>query len=383
MDSWLSQWITDYLRSMVDEGYSPYTVEGHQRMLSRFEGFVAQKGAFADQAFSRDFLDLFFTHCRLARARAAINGFIRYLAKVGLASSKGAASSDLPELFASYLHYHHRTREAGPKTRMNIRKVLRDFSVFLNDEQIRIEELKIGDVDRFLREAGRDLSVKTRQDKRSILRGFLRYSHHERRLFKKDLAAQLKSAPVFNRDNPPKYLRPDEIKRLFDSAPFSSPSELRANAMAHLAYTTGLRPSEIARISLDDISFKDVQLRVPLRKGCNPAVFPLPEETIKAVAAYIIGARPQNNERALFLGLDPPHAPIGSPVVQGSIARLMKRASVPGKPYWLRHTYAQNLLECGASIFEIKEMLGHDSIKSTKRYLHIDIRLMREVLLDE
>jgi site-specific recombinase XerD len=383
MDNWLSQWITGYLRWMVGEGYSPYTVEGRQRMLSHFEGFVMQKGAMADQAFSRDFLDLFFTRCRLARVKAAINGFIRYLDGKGLASFQKTASTELPELFASYLHHHQRTREAGPKTRMKIRKVLRDFSVFLDHGQIRMEELKIGDVDRFLREAGRDLSVKTCQDKRSILRGFLRYLHHEGRLFSKDLASQLKSAPVFNRDNPPKYLRPEELKRLFDSVSFSSPPGLRANAMAHLAYTTGLRPSEIARISLDDISFKDAQLVVPCRKGCNPAVFPLPDQTIKAMAAYIIGARPQNSGRALFLGLEPPHAPIGSPVVQRSIADLMQRASVPGKPYWLRHTYAQNLLESGASLFEIKEMLGHDSIKSTKRYLHIDVQLMREVLLDD
>jgi site-specific recombinase XerD len=49
----------------------------------------------------------------------------------------------------------------------------------------------------------------------------------------------------------------------------------------------------------------------------------------------------------------------------------------------LRHTYAQNLLEAGASIFEIKEMLGHDKIESTKNYLRIHIQLMRKVLFDE
>ena len=51
--------------------------------------------------------------------------------------------------------------------------------------------------------------------------------------------------------------------------------------------------------------------------------------------------------------------------------------------YWLRHTYAQNLLEAGSSIFEIKEMLGHDKIESTKLYLHVHLKLMRKVLFDE
>jgi site-specific recombinase XerD len=61
----------------------------------------------------------------------------------------------------------------------------------------------------------------------------------------------------------------------------------------------------------------------------------------------------------------------------------MRKANLPSTAYWLRHTYAQNLLVGGASIFEIKEMMGHDRIESTKRYLHIHINLMRKVLFDE
>jgi site-specific recombinase XerD len=61
----------------------------------------------------------------------------------------------------------------------------------------------------------------------------------------------------------------------------------------------------------------------------------------------------------------------------------MRQAAPCSSAYWLRHTYAQNLLEAGVSIYEIKEMLGHDSIESTKKYLHIHIKLMRKVLFDE
>jgi site-specific recombinase XerD len=61
----------------------------------------------------------------------------------------------------------------------------------------------------------------------------------------------------------------------------------------------------------------------------------------------------------------------------------MHKAGLPASAYWLRHTYAQNLLETNTSIFEIKEMMGHDRIQTTQRYLHIHTRLMREVLFDE
>ena len=156
--------------------------------------------------------------------------------------------------------------------------------------------------------------------------------------------------------------------------------------MVMLAYSTGLRPREIITITLDDISFTRSELTVLLRKGGNPAIFPLPDETIKSISAYIIGARlepSKNNDRHLFLGLEAPYSPVSKYAVNRIIQGAMEKAEIPGTPYWLRHTYAQNLLESGASIFEIKEMLGHDDIKSTKRYLHIHIKLMREVLFDE
>jgi len=85
----------------------------------------------------------------------------------------------------------------------------------------------------------------------------------------------------------------------------------------------------------------------------------------------------------LFLSLNPPFGPISPTVLNTHIKTLMRRVNLPATAYWLRHTYAQNLLEAGASIYEIKEMLGHDSIESTKKYLQVDIKLMRKVLFDE
>jgi len=61
----------------------------------------------------------------------------------------------------------------------------------------------------------------------------------------------------------------------------------------------------------------------------------------------------------------------------------MKDAGLSSSAYWLRHTYAQNLLKIGRSIYEIKEMLGHQNIQSSQRYLYIDTTLMRKVLFDE
>jgi len=193
----------------------------------------------------------------------------------------------------------------------------------------------------------------------------------------------MRGAPVFTNAKPPKFLRPREIEKLFATLSLSSPKDIRTCAMVHLAYTLGLRPQEISRITLNDISFTTAELKLKDRKGGIPLILPLPDTTIKAIAAYLIGARPQSKERTLFLALTAPHGPLVPLMVGHYIRRALSSVNPAATAYWLRHTYAQNLLEAGASIYEIKEMLGHDHIESTRRYLHIHIKLMRKVLFDE
>jgi site-specific recombinase XerD len=69
--------------------------------------------------------------------------------------------------------------------------------------------------------------------------------------------------------------------------------------------------------------------------------------------------------------------------VSFNISLCFRNAGIKGSAYWLRHTYAQNLLQAEASIFEIKEMLGHDVIRTSQKYLSVHTKLMRKVLFDE
>ena len=188
---------------------------------------------------------------------------------------------------------------------------------------------------------------------------------------------------MFAKAKPPQFFRSKEVQDIFAGLNLSSPKDIRNCAMVHLAYTLGLRPKEISRIRLDEISFTKKELTVKSRKNDNPIKLPLPDMTIKAIAAYLIGARPESKHRRLFLSLKAPLGPLSEGTVGHYISQCVKAVNPSSTPYWLRHTYAQNLLEAGVSIYEIKEMLGHDSIETTRQYLHIHIKLMRKVLFDE
>jgi site-specific recombinase XerD len=215
------------------------------------------------------------------------------------------------------------------------------------------------------------------------LRAFLHYLFWERSVLKRDLSPLVVGKRVYGQARPPRFLRPTEIQTLFASLSLSSKSAIRTHAMVYLAFTLGLRPGEIAAITLDDLSLSQAQLALRDRKGGAPLVVPLPEPTLKAIVAYLVGARPQSTSRHLFLTLSVPYRPIRPDVPGQSIRKAMRQANLKGTAYDLRHTYAQKLLESNCSIFEIKEMLGHDYIETTKLYLSIHIQLMREVLLNE
>jgi len=161
----------------------------------------------------------------------------------------------------------------------------------------------------------------------------------------------------------------------------STSVDIRTYAMIHLAHSLGLRPKEIGKITLDDVSFTRGELTIKERKTKNPTILPLPKQTVRAIAAYVFKARPKTKLRELFLTHS--GSPLRPETMTGAIKKAMEKAGLSSTAYWLRHTYAQNLLKMGRTIYEIKEMMGHNNIQSTQRYLHIDTERMRKVLFDE
>jgi integrase/recombinase XerD len=316
----------------------------------------------------------------------AITGLSRYLysqGKIAEPIPRHKPLPTLPVLYEAYLLYQKKYRQLSDRSITPIRRVLCAFDSHCQRNGIQLQSLKIEHIDAFQGEFFKDLSGSTRHTYRNYLRRFLSYLYHERRIVTTDLAPMVIGRREYAQAKPPKFLRPTEVQQLFASLSLSSASDIRTYAIVHLAYTMGLRPKEISLVRFNDISFRQRLLRLTVRKGDNPLELPVPKHTLKAVAAYIIGARPKTKHRRLFLNPAPPHRPLSPNAVGCQITFAMKRAGLATSAYWLRHTYAQNLLEAGASIFEIKEMLGHDKIESTQRYLHVHTKLMRQVLFDE
>jgi len=285
-----------------------------------------------------------------------------------------------PEEFEQYLDYYKVQSSKGMIYRA--KRILSGFDIYLQKFNIDLCKISIEQIDQFLALYNKDHVPGTCRTNRSHLRKFLKYLYQEKYI-KKDFAPLVVSPPEFARSKPPKFLRPKEVQKLFNSLDLCDSKDLRTYAAMHLAYYLGLRPKEIRLITLDDISFRQKEVFIQSRKNCSPAHLPLPDDTIKAITAYIVGGRPKSEHRALFLQLIPPYKPANVCDIPRYVRECMHENNLGASIYWLRHSYAQNLLESGASIYEIKEMMGHKSIDSTRKYLSIHINLMREVILDE
>ncbi len=377
--------IRDYLEWMKSNEYSQPTMMSYKKILDNFFAFIKHKNTTCSDIFTLDTVESFIKYRgRTSISQAAIRGLCRYLFhQKRIQKPIQKQISQLPTIYEDYLRYYEKIRQVPPVQIVHIRRVLAAFHDYLQRGKIPLSSIKIEQLDAFQADFNKAFRPGTFQTYRSYLRGFLSYLHHERKILPRDLVPFVRGAPMFTRAKPPKFLRPHEVQRLFDSLELSSAKELRTYAMAELAYFLGLRPKEITLISLDDICFVKGELSVEDRKNNRPVKLPLPENTIKAIAAYIIGGRAKTKHRRLFLTLKAPYGPITPAVVSHSLKNSMRKAALPSSAYWLRHTYAQNLLEAGASIYEMKEMLGHETINSSRNYLHIHTKLMRQVLFDE
>ncbi len=383
----LSQAVDQYLLQRIEQGYSDTHIDTQCKILQDFQLFVERQLKEWDAIFTLEILKEFMQQGNSNERRRAVRGLAKFLYREKQISQPipRKARPKLPDIFEDYLYYCTTTRYDTEKTVQHIRRVLEAFDHYLGHHNLSLSALTIEQIDTFDQEYNAAYARQSQKFNRSCFKLFLRYLYHERRVLKRDFAALLKVSRIFPRTKPPCFLRTDEIQQLFDGMTPTTPAELRAYAMVYIAYTMGLRPQEISRLTLDDIAFSKAEMSVRYRKAGLPVTMPIPQKTLKAIAAYLVGGRPKNDCRELFLQCCRPYSPVSSPTVCYAIKTCMQKTGLPKEAttYWLRHTHAQHLLEAGISVFEIKEMLGHDDIEATNRYLHIHIKLMRRVILGE
>jgi site-specific recombinase XerD len=304
----LKKAIEEYLLWMIDAGYGQIPWQNHQAMLYLFADFVDHQGIAFESAFTFQTMQDFQKLQGSIHAVPAVRGLSRYLYEKGQIDSPiQKPLPPLPQIYEQYLKFFNQSKQVHPLNLRHGRVTMIALNKYLQAHKIILNNITIEDIDQFMQEYTQKYQPATRQKIRSRIKDFLRYLYLEQGILKRDLAPFIVGAPIFARSKPPRFLYPEQIQRLFNEQIPSSPQEIRAYAMLHLAFYLGLRPKEISLLTLDDIFFQRKEIRIPYRKNTNTTVFPLPKNAIQAISAYIINVRIKTNGRRIFYKVIPPY----------------------------------------------------------------------------
>jgi len=180
----------------------------------------------------------------------------------------------------------------------------------------------------------------------------------------------------------PKSLDVDEVSRILGAPDIRDDLGLRDRAMLEMLYASGLRVSELVSIRVEDVSLKAGFLRC-VGKGEKERVVPLGEIAVHCIAAYMQGPRVRlcGDERSEYLFLTKRGEPMSRVMFWKIIRKYAALAGISKviSPHMLRHSFATHLIERGADLRSVQEMLGHASIATTQVYTHVSRDHLREI----
>lgn len=215
--------------------------------------------------------------------------------------------------------------------------------------------------------------------KMASIRSFFRFLVREQVISSNP--AQLVNTPKQEK-HIPGALSVDDAFRLMDSPGSESPSGLRDRAILETLYSSGLRVGELVGLDMDDIDLEVAVVRI-MGKGRKERIVPLGSKAVGALNAYLEqrgrSQKGGGKEKALFLNVG------GKRLTSRSVARIVekyaRRCGLPKRvsPHSLRHTFATHLLDGGADLRGIQELLGHVSLSTTQKYTHVSIDRLVDV----
>lgn len=291
--------------------------------------------------------------------------------------------STLEEQVRSFADYLQVERNASVHTINNYRRDIQYFMIFMKQQSIEgMAAVSYIHIRRYLAELHhREYSRRTISRKLSSLRKFFQYLQREQ---------IISENPVQHLPTPkqekrlPTYFFPQELEELFKQPDITQPLGMRNLAILELLYATGMRVSELVGL---DVVQVDIELGIVLvyGKGAKERYVPFGQYASDAITAYVHIARPllvdkkDTNQAAFFLNYRGER--LSDRSVRRMLNELIKKTSLTQNihPHKLRHSFATHLLEGGADLRTVQELLGHVQISSTQIYTHVSNEYLRSV----
>lgn len=280
-----------------------------------------------------------------------------------------------------YKQYIKLERSLSPKTVEAYLHDIEKLNEFLGGRK-KLEEVKLEDLQDFMASLYDD-KISARSQARIIsgLKSFYKFL-----LFDHKIAhdpTELLDAPKIGR-HLPEVLSIPEIEAILDSIDLSKPEGHRNKAIIEVMYGCGLRVSEVVNLRISNLYFRDNYIRI-IGKGDKERLVPIGQTAQNAIRLYMEGARAhvkikKGEEDIVFLNRR------GARLTREMIFMMIKQAAEAAgvtktiSPHTFRHSFATHLVEGGADLRAVQEMLGHESITTTEIYTHLDRSYIKDII---
>lgn len=277
------------------------------------------------------------------------------------------------ELIEEFLSYISVERGMANNTLSSYKRDLCRFSEFLKSQKIEsVDNVTRQMITKFMmKEKDRGLSSNSISRELACIKSFFKFLLKENRI-KEDIATIIESPKLWKKL--PSTMNLDEVESLLNTPNLRDPMEIRDKASLELMYATGMRVSELVRLKMDDLNM-DAGFIKCFGKGSKERIVPFGKKAKESIKRYLEKSRPKflKNNVSNFLFLTRLGKPMSRQTFWKIIKRYVKLAKIKKhvSPHSLRHSFATHILERGADLRVVQEMLGHADISTTQIYTHV------------
>ncbi len=278
---------------------------------------------------------------------------------------------NVSDIIDDYLTYLVVEKGDNSNTIETYKDDLGQFVDFVDNKEI--EDLSIEDISSFMRYlSANNRKTSTIIRRTTTIRGLYLFLNRENYIKVPLTGLHLPKAE----SHLPNVLSLEEVDALLDSFDLNKDNEVRDKAMLETMYASGLRVSELLTLELGNINFQSGYIRIR-GKGSKERIIPIGEYALDYLENYIETVRKYNvNRRSKYVFLNKEGKPLTRQFFFKAVKKYALRANIdtPISPHTLRHSFATHLIENGANLKEVQEMLGHSKIETTQIYTHISTK---------
>lgn len=389
--------LVPFVEDLHQHGYARATMRLHVEVVEHFGQWLRHRGV-PLRKLSMLHVDRFLRHhlprCRCAEpatkhrrhCQAAMRRLVAFLRDrkwIRESTPSPHPQGVVDQLMAVYEQHMNRVCGFADKTRHTRQVCARHFLRWrFRQGPLRWRQLQPKDLSRFVGWRARHLGPSGLRNLVVSLRSFLRFLEHSGVLCE-GLARAVPQPVRALPPPPPITLQPQERRKLLNSFPRSTPKGRRDHAIALCLSELALRSEEVVGLTLDDLDWRAMTVRLRQTKQRRQRLLPLPDSVARTIMKYLKRGRPPTRNRALFVShLAPYDGPLTASYVRVLIRRAFTRCGMePRGTHILRHTWATWAHRRGSGLKLIADVLGHRSLESTQRYAHVNVEELRRVAL--